>query len=156
MVWMLGGSTAVREVRDGEVSNLGALLLIKEAIDVSIGEVSKLRFITNGGLPACTVSGIVGDLDWKESSNLDKDEEEGELIGIRSGKSWDEVVGEKCGELEKGSGEFRRGEGGKWGDTIGKELSKWNDVREGEIDAHFEKVKSLTLSYLFKGDKEEK
>ena len=79
-----------------------------------------------------------------------------ELIGIRSGKSWDEVVGEKPGELEKGGGEFRRGEGGNWGDTIGEELSKWSDVREGEIAAHFERVKSLTLSCSFKGDKEGK
>ncbi|CAK9172698.1 unnamed protein product, partial [Ilex paraguariensis] len=56
---------------------LGALSLAKEARDVSIGEVSKLRSITNGGLTACTVSRIVGDLVWKESSNLDGDEEEG-------------------------------------------------------------------------------
>ena len=77
MVWILGGSMVVREVGEGEGSNLGALSLVVEARDMSIGEVSKLRSIINGGLPACTVSGIVGDLDWKESSNPDKDVKEG-------------------------------------------------------------------------------
>lgn len=61
-----------------------------------------------------------------------------EIIGSMAGNSGDEVGGFK------------------FEDTLWERVLELSDVREGEIAAHLERVKSFTLSCSFRGVKEGK